>query len=80
MQLIGISHDRKTGVVSMGGSTLEVGLDLVPKARSGDYILVHAGIALEVMEEKDAGEILEIFRQYTRMHEQVEPEADGPND
>jgi hydrogenase maturation factor len=40
------------GVVSVGGARSRVALDLVPQARPGDALLVHAGVALGRVEEE----------------------------
>ena len=41
-------------VVSAGGESERVGIDLVPDARPGDLLLCHAGIALERLAEGSA--------------------------
>ena len=46
----------KTGTVDFQGSRLEVGLVFVPEAREGDWVLVHAGFALAVLDEQEARE------------------------
>ena len=40
--------------MSVRGARVEVALDLVPAAREGDVVLVHAGVALSVVREGDA--------------------------
>jgi hydrogenase maturation factor len=37
------------GRVSLRGARAEVALDLVPEAREGDAVLVHAGVALTIV-------------------------------
>lgn len=37
------------GRVSVRGARAEVALDLVPEARAGDAVLVHAGVALTIV-------------------------------
>lgn len=49
--------------VDFGGVVRDVSLDLAPRARIGSYVLVHAGFAIEVLEEKDALETLELFKE-----------------
>jgi hydrogenase maturation factor len=41
----------RVGRVSIRGARMEVALDLVPEARRGDAVLVHAGVALSVVGE-----------------------------
>ncbi len=44
----------RTGRVDFGGVTKTVDLTLVPEARIGCYVLVHAGFALNVIDEREA--------------------------
>ncbi|NLX14953.1 MAG: HypC/HybG/HupF family hydrogenase formation chaperone [Phycisphaerales bacterium] len=43
-----------TGMVDFQGSRMEVGLAFTPDARVGDWVLVHAGFALNVLDEAEA--------------------------
>ena len=45
------------------GVTREVALDLTPQANVGDYVLVHAGFAIEVIDAEQAEETIEIVRE-----------------
>ncbi len=49
--------------VDFGGVTRETCLEAVPDATLGEYVIVHAGFALNVLSEQEALETLEIFRQ-----------------
>ena len=42
------------GRVSVRGARVEVALDLVPGARVGDDVLVHAGVALTIVKDRVA--------------------------
>lgn len=42
--------------VDFQGSRLDVSLAFVPEARIGDWVLVHAGFALNVLDEQEAAE------------------------
>ena len=55
---IKIIHNDNTAEVEIGGIIKEVSLDLIPKVKLGDYVLLHAGFAIEVIDQKKA---LEIF-------------------
>lgn len=44
----------RVGRVSVRGARVDVSLDLVPEARRGDAVLVHAGVALALV--RDGGE------------------------
>ena len=46
-----------------GGLTQKVRIDFVSDARPGDYLMVHAGFAIEKMTEKEALENLELLEE-----------------
>ena len=48
--------------VDLLGVGREVSLDLTPQAQVGDYVLVHAGFAIEVVDEQYAAETLELIK------------------
>ncbi len=50
------------GKVDFGGNILDINLGLV-EAKTGDYVLVHAGCALEVLAEDKANEIIRLFEE-----------------
>jgi len=45
------------GRVDFGGVVKRVNLAFVPEARLGNYVLVHAGFAISVIDEEQAEEI-----------------------
>lgn len=47
------------GTVDFQGSRVEVGLQLTPGVKEGDWVLVHAGFALQILDEGEAREIWE---------------------
>ena len=61
--------------VSFGGIIKESCLVYVPEAQVGDYVIVHAGFALSVIDEEEAMEVFEMLRQ---MEELAELEASQP--
>jgi hydrogenase expression/formation protein HypC len=44
----------RTGKVSFGGIQKEVNLFMVPEAKVDDYVLVHVGVAIGVVDEEEA--------------------------
>tara|TARA_R100000935_G_C2827593_1_gene163207 strand:- start:85 stop:333 length:249 start_codon:yes stop_codon:yes gene_type:complete len=44
----------KIGKVSFGGIIKKINLSLVPEAKIGDYILVHVGVAMTIIDEEEA--------------------------
>ncbi len=54
--------------VDFGGITREVDLSLVD-AKLDDYVIIHAGFAIEVLDEKDALYTLDLFKQMLEAEE-----------
>jgi hydrogenase expression/formation protein HypC len=59
----------RTGKVSFGGIVKEVNLAYVPEAEVGDYLTVHVGFALSVVDEEDAELVFEFLRQEGQLDE-----------
>jgi hydrogenase expression/formation protein HypC len=53
----------RTGRVSFGGLVREVNLAFVPEAAVDDYVLVHAGVAIQVIDESRAEQTFGYLRQ-----------------
>jgi len=51
------------GRVSFGGVIKEISLAFVPQARVDDYVIVHAGFALSIIDEEEAGTVFEYLNQ-----------------
>jgi len=51
------------GTASYLGSEVKVNLSLVPQARQGDWVIIHAGFAISVMDAEEARETLLLFRE-----------------
>lgn len=51
------------GKVSFGGVAKEVCLAYVPEAQVGDYVIVHAGFALNKLDEAEALEVFELLKE-----------------
>lgn len=58
-----ISIENNLGEVEMAGVKRTIGLDLLPQAKINDYVLVHAGFAIQLVDEEEALETLELFRE-----------------
>lgn len=60
-QIVEIRAEEKIGFVDFGGVKQQVKLDLVDKIEEGKYVLVHAGYAIEVLDDQAAKESLEAW-------------------
>ena len=58
-----LSIEKTAAEVDFSGTRRKISLDLVPKARKNDYVLVHAGFAIQILEEKEAVETLKLFEE-----------------
>ncbi len=60
-----ITHVDESGQGTAGylGSEVKVNLSLVPQARRGDWVIIHAGFAISVMNAKEARATLRLFRE-----------------
>jgi hydrogenase expression/formation protein HypC len=56
-----IEIDGKTATVEMSQVRQQCDLSLSPEAKVGDYVIVHAGFAIEILDEEDARETLELL-------------------
>jgi hydrogenase expression/formation protein HypC len=52
-----------SGKVRFGGVLKEISLACVPGARIGDYVLVHAGLAISVVDEAEAARVFEYLEE-----------------
>ncbi len=57
------------GKVSFGGVTKEVCLAYVPDAQVNDYVIVHAGFALNKLDEQEAQEVFTLLREMGEVEE-----------
>ena len=62
----------RVGRVDFGGVVKEINLAFVPEARVDDYVLVHVGFALTVIDESEAVQVFEALRE---MGELMDSEA-----
>jgi len=58
-----IEIDAMRGTVDVAGNVVEADFSLTPDVEPGDYVLVHAGFAIQKYDEADALETLELLKQ-----------------
>ncbi len=59
-----VIDDLNMATVDLGGTIKVDSADLVPEVAVGDYVLVHAGFIINVLDEEDALETLKLFEEY----------------
>ena len=65
----------RMGKVSFDGVLKEVSLTLVPEARVDDYVMVHVGAAISVVDEEEAQKTFSLLKQLGELNDL----EDGPN-
>ena len=58
-----VSIDGTMAEVSAGGAIFKAGLHMIENAMVGDYILLHAGFAIQKISEKEAEETIRLFEE-----------------
>ena len=58
-----VSIDGNTATVDFGGVKRSVSIALLEKIEPGDYVIVHTGYAIQKMDQKEAEESLELWRE-----------------
>lgn len=75
-RVVSISGDdpiMRTGRIDFGGVIREVNLCYVPDVKLGDYVVVHVGFALSIVDEDEANKIFEYLREMGEIETQDEP-------
>ena len=72
--------DGTMAEVELSGVLLKVSLVLTPEAQVGDYVLVHTGFAISVLDEQEAQETLALFAELEEAARQMGEEASQGGD
>jgi len=77
-QIVSILNEAEASLrratVDFGGVRKDVSLAFTPEAAVGDYVLVHVGFALSVVDEAEAQKIFEMFREMEALAGPGEPD------
>jgi hydrogenase expression/formation protein HypC len=66
LRVTGVEPGGQRGTVEMGNAALEVSMALLSDVKPGDYVLVHAGMAIEKLDEQAARETLALLDEVLR--------------
>lgn len=64
-------RDNQIAVVDLGGIRKEISLALVPEARLDDYVIVHVGYALGLIDPEEAQRTLDMFAELNQAQAQI---------
>jgi hydrogenase expression/formation protein HypC len=67
MKVVEVNENK--GVVETGGILKAVDISLLTQLQAGDYVIVHAGFAIERMNEAEALKTLDFFDEMIRLME-----------
>ena len=67
VQVVSVEGDEAE--VEIGGVKRRVSIALTPEAKIGDYVLLHTGYAINVIDEAEAQETLKIFEEMASLEE-----------
>lgn len=72
-KIIEIHTDRGLRMckVDFGGVVREACIETLPEAKVGDYTIVHAGFALNLLSEEEANATLELLREMTLLDDEI---------
>jgi hydrogenase expression/formation protein HypC len=59
-------------VADFGGLTQEIRLDLLEEPKIGDWVLVHTGYAIQVVDEKEAMEMKKVLDEVAAINEEMD--------
>ena len=68
-KIIEFDTNNEHATIEYGEGTKRKANVTLVNAKIGDYVLVHAGFAIEVLDEKEAKETLKLFREMLSMEE-----------
>ena len=58
-----LDRDENFGTASLGGVKRKVNLMLVPDAKVGDFVIIHAGSAISILSREEAEETLRLLNE-----------------
>ena len=70
-KIVEIGKKKQSATVDYGSGTKRKANISLVEVKIGDYILVHAGFAIQVLDEKEAQETLALFREMLSLQEDV---------
>jgi hydrogenase expression/formation protein HypC len=66
-RIIKIDENMNMAEVNVGGFLRDISLDLCPDVSVGEYVLIHAGFAIQKVDEEEAIETLNLLKKMAEM-------------
>ena len=77
MRIVSINPDGRTGCAEYDGIERDVNLSLIDNPQLGDYVVIHAGFAIEKFNTEEAEKQLELFRELADAIDEERPKNDN---
>lgn len=74
--VVEINKEENWLYADFGGARQQAKMDLLPDVEVGDYVLIHAGFAIEKMSEEAAKESLEAWEELLEILEEEDKEME----
>ena len=68
------SIEGEIATVDVGGAKYDANIQLVPEAKVGDYVLIHTGLAIQIIDEEEAKASLETFDEFESLNKAMDDE------
>jgi hydrogenase expression/formation protein HypC len=65
-----MKREGRLAEVQMGGIVRKASLQLLPEAEEGDWVIIHAGFAIQQLDEEEALETLKLFEAMERAYQE----------
>lgn len=71
-----LTNGIRVGRVQFGGIVRETCLDFVPEAQAGDYVIVHVGFAISVVDREEAERTYELLESMGVLERELESDLE----
>ena len=72
-----VSNGVRVGRVKFGGITREACLDFVPEAAVGDYVIVHVGFAISLVDREEAERSYQLLQSMGVLEKELESDLES---
>jgi hydrogenase expression/formation protein HypC len=71
------TNGMRVGRVEFGGIVRQASLDFVPEAEVGDYVMVHVGFAISLVDAEEAERTYQLLEEIGALEGELPPESSG---
>jgi len=71
-----VKIDGQKADVEFDGVTQTISIAMTPEVKIGDYVMIHAGFAISIIDPKQAEETMDLFIELKRMMEKEQQHAE----